>query len=309
VTFASRDEVRGSSYVEPNMETLPIIDRSNRDDIELIDYLFDVHGYLVLKDGVDPGDINELNTWADAHQNHMDGPRRQGTDTEGAWIGHVETHTYSGADGINFQNIIEAGGVFERLIDYPSWIDHIHRFVHVERNGLSIHECLLNLRGRGGFIGIHSGGHLPISYMTFRQPNTGDWMVGQINVITALQDIGPGDGPTTLVPGSHKAARPHPRLAEVAAATYRSNEAAGTAVGMRELYLDAGDVLLFTDAITHGSAARTNDGYRRMVLYRYSPRWIRSRFHYVPSEQMLARLTPEQRQIIQPIPPRKPPAG
>ncbi|MBT6626117.1 MAG: hypothetical protein HOB49_03865, partial [Gemmatimonadetes bacterium] len=96
-------------------------------------------------------------------------------------------------------------------------------------------------------------------------------------------------------------------LAEVAGATYRSNEAAGTAAGMRELYLDAGDVLLFTDAITHGSAARTNDGYRRMVLYRYSPRWIRSRFHYVPSEQMLARLTPEQRQIIQPIPPRRPP--
>jgi hypothetical protein len=92
VTFASRDEVRGSSNVEPNMETLPIIDRSNRDDIELIDYLFDVHGYLVLKDGVDPGDINELNTWADAHQNHMDGPRRQGTDTEGAWIGGRNPH-------------------------------------------------------------------------------------------------------------------------------------------------------------------------------------------------------------------------
>ena len=76
---------------------------------------------------------------------------------------------------------------------------------------------------------------------------------------------------------------------------------------MRELYMEAGDVLLFTDTITHGSAARTNDGYRRMLLYRYSPRWIRSRFNYEPSPELLERLTPERRQIIDPIPLRRPP--
>lgn len=290
------------------MQDEPIIQHGDLDNIELIDYLFDVNGYLILKDGVATADVDAMNAWADGHSSYCDAHRRQGTDSSGEWIGHVETHTYSGADGINFQNIIEAGGVFERLIDYPTWIEHIRRFVNAERNGLSIHECLLNIRGAGGYIGIHCGGHLPISYLTFRQPNTGDWMVGQINVITALTDIGPGDGPTTLIPGSHKATIPHPRLAAAGGASYRSNEAAGTAVGMRELYLAAGDVLMFTDAITHGSAERTNEGQRRMVLYRYSPRWIRSRFHYVPSPEMLARLTPDQRQIIQPIPPRQRPA-
>ena len=49
--------------------------------------------------------------------------RSQG-EKEGAWIGSVETHTYSGADGCNFQNIIEGGPVFRRLINYPAWIDH-----------------------------------------------------------------------------------------------------------------------------------------------------------------------------------------
>jgi hypothetical protein len=61
---------------------------------------------------------------------------------------------------------------------------------------------------------------------------------------------------------------------------------------------------MFTDAITHGSAARTNPGHRRMVLYRYSPAFLRSRFEYVPSEELLSNLTEEQRRIIQPIPPR-----
>lgn len=277
------------------------------EDTYLADYLFELNGYLLIKGAVSPTDLAEMNRWADDHIHLMDGPMRGGRDreTEGAWIGNVETHTYSDADGINFQNIIEAGPVFERHIDHPAWIDHVRRWIN-PHNGLSLHETLLNLRGPGGYIGIHCGGHIPCSYMTFRQANTGEWMVGQINCITALEDIGPGDGPTTLIPGSHKATIPHPKLSGDVQ-TYRSDEAAGIAVGMRELHVEAGDVLLFTDTITHGSAERTNDGYRRMVLYRYSPRWIRSRFNYVPSPEFLERLTPERRQIVEPIPQRHAP--
>lgn len=284
----------------------PIIRPEDREDEQLIDYLFELYGYLILKEAVAPADVAEMNRWADAHQHHHDEAKPQRGHEDSRWIGHVETHTYSGPDGINFQNIVEAGPVFERHIDHPSWTGHVRRFVDSPRNGLSLHETLLNIRGQGGYIGIHSGGHMSIPYMSFRQPNTGAWMVGQINVITALTDIGHGDGPTTIVRGSHKSALAHPRLAEVNA-VYRSNEAAGTAVGMKELYVDKGDVLMFTDSITHGSAQRTNEGHRRMVLYRYSPRWIRTRFHYVPSERLLSQLNDDQRTIMQPIAPRRPP--
>ena len=64
---------------------------------------------------------------------------------------------------------------------------------------------------------------------------------------------------------------------------------------------------MFTDAITHGSAERTNDGYRRSIVYRYSPRYVRERFDYPHSEALLARLTSDQRKIIQPMAPRRPP--
>jgi hypothetical protein len=267
-------------------------------DPYLIDYLFDLNGYLIIKGAVAQRDLDEMNAWVDAHWDYVDAKRRMGRDESGAWIGNIETHTYSGADGCNFQNIVEAGPAFRKLIDHPAWISHIRRWVNPV-NGLSIHENLLNVRGAGGYIGIHSGGAHPISYMTFRQANTGEWMVGQVNVITALQDIGPGDGPTTIVPGSHKSALKHPQLTET---VYRSDAAAGEQVGMIELYLDAGDTLLFTDAITHGSAARTNAGFRRMVLYRYSPALLRSRFEYVPSDELLSSLSDEQRKIILPIP-------
>ena len=275
------------------------IDAEEKDEY-LVDYLFDLNGYLVLKNAIACADLEEMNQWVDDHGDYVSGKHRSAGQGSGTWIGNVETHTYSGPDGCNFQNIIEGGPVFRRLINYPAWIGHCRRWIN-PINGVSIHENLLNVRGKGGYIGIHGGGAIPLCYLTFRQENTGEWMVGQINVISALQAVGPGDGATTLIPGSHKSAMRHPQLTQQG---YRSDAAAGEQLGMKELYLEAGDALLFSDAITHGSAARTNEGHRRITVYRYSPRFLRSRFHYVPSKELLESLDEEQRSLIQPIPPR-----
>ena len=133
-------------------------------DVYLADYLFELNGYLIIKGGVQKADLAEMNAWTDAHWDYLEKPRRGGRDQnkDGEWIGHVETHTYSDADGINFQNIIEAGPVFERHIDNPAWIEHVRRWIN-PHNGLSLHETLLNVRGADGYIGIHCGGHIPCS--------------------------------------------------------------------------------------------------------------------------------------------------
>lgn len=280
-----------------------------------IDYFFDLHGYILLKGAIPADDVSAMNDWVDDHWSYVENPPLRDQDWSSdytnpdAWIGNVEIHSYSKDDGINFQNIVEAGPAFERIIDNQVWLPMAKRYVNPV-NGLSIHENLLNVRGPGGFLWIHCGGHVPLSYLTFRQHNTGEWMVGQINVLMALQDIGPGDGPTVLVPGSHKATEIHPRLlvnGKGIVAAGHEREAAGTAIGMREVYMEAGDALFFTDAITHGSAERTNPGYRRVVIYRYSPRYVRTRFNYQMSAELAARLTPEQRSILEPVPPRRSP--
>ncbi len=282
------------------------------EEAKQLDYLFDLQGYLVLKGAIAKDDLAEMNQWVDDHWAYVENPpileHTQSTlqlNPE-RWIGNVEIHSYGPDDGVNFQNIVEGGPVFERLIDYPAWLPLATRYINPV-NGLSIHENLLNVRGPGGFLYIHCGGHTPLCYLTFRQHNTGAWMVGQINVLMALHDIGPGDGPTVLVPGSHKSTQIHPRLeldGKGIVAASHERIAAGTALGMQEIYLEAGDALFFTDAITHGSAERTNPGHRRAVIYRYSPRYLRTRFNYQLSSALAARLTPERRAILEPIPPR-----
>jgi len=102
-----------------------------------------------------------------------------------------------------------------------------------------------------------------------------------------------------VVPGSHKANFLFPgKSAGFELADYERT---------LEVHLNKGDVLLFVDAICHGSAERINEGQRKTVIYRYGPAWGNSRFGYLPSKGLLERLTPEQRQIVQPQKYRLPP--
>ena len=100
----------------------------------------------------------------------------------------------------------------------------------------------------------------------------------------------------------------------------------------------AQDVLLFTDAISHGSAKRVNPGNRRVLVHRYGPAWGNFRIGasrvsptrqtarllnaglsecarriqssdrpcavwagYQPSEELLERLTLRRRRIVHPL--------
>ena len=114
----------------------------------------------------------------------------------------------------------------------------------------------------------------------------------------ALTDIGPGDGATMVVPGSHKSNIRHPQTVAV---EMRDDDLSADGVsGAIECHLKTGDALLFVDAIAHGSARRTNPGQRRIAVYRYGPSWGYFRLPYRPSPELLARLTPQRRKLVYP---------
>jgi hypothetical protein len=147
--------------------------------------------------------------------------------------------------------------------------DHAH-------GPLFIDENFVNLRGSGKAIGMHSGGYPSILRNQYRF-HGGRFMCGQVNALIALTNIGPGDGGTVLVPGSHKSNFEHPDLKKVA---MRSEG--------------------FGDGLCHGSAKRSNSGIRRIAVYRYGPSWGNFRHQYRPSKELLKRLTPERRQMVAP---------
>ena len=259
------------------------------------DYLFDLRGFDIIENALSPEQLKDINDWVDQYD--------IASLKTGQWLGHVETHKYGSQspDGINFQNIIEGGPVFEQCIDNPAYIDRLRRYIEVEAHFISLDENFLNIRQSGGFIPIHSGGSHVRFTSSFRN-HAGKWMVGQINVLMALTDIGLGDGCTTVVPGSHKAHMDHP--ADAAGDAWGKGKSGGDAAGMVQIHLKAGEAVMFTDAITHGSIPRTNPGQRRVMIYRYAPHLLANRYNYLPSEELLARLNPKARALVQSQPPR-----
>ena len=118
--------------------------------------------------------------------------------------------------GIELQNIVEGGEPFEELIDHPAWHDRLLRYcgekgTYVE--GLFIDECFASIRRTGGYFPVHSGGQDGVVRNQYRFVN-GQFRCGQVNILLALTDIGPGDGGTMIIPGSHKSNFTHPGYAE-----------------------------------------------------------------------------------------------
>ena len=102
-----------------------------------------------------------------------------------------------------------------------------------------------------------------------------------------------------LIPGSHKSNFAHPGYE-----THRMQPGGASVEGIEgavEVHMQAGDVILFVDGICHGSARRVNEGERRVCIYRYGPSWGNFRHGYAPSTELLSRLTPERRKIVQPL--------
>jgi hypothetical protein len=261
---------------------------------DLQDYFFDLRGYIILKNAVSQDLVDRLNLAIDPFidMEFME------------WRGNVQRLDNNGAAGIELQNIVEGGEPFEELIDHPSWVDRLGRYCGEDGTyvqGLFIDECFASVRRSGGYFPVHSGGADAVIRNQYRFIN-GMFRCGQVNILLALTDIGPGDGGTMIIPGSHKSNIAHPN-AKQDWANLPNMDALEGAV---EVHLNKGDALLFVDALAHGSSTRTNPGERRVVIYRYGPTWGSTRHGFVYSQELLNRLTPARRKILQPIAPRLP---
>ena len=261
----------------------------------LDDFLFDLRGYLVLKQAAEPDLLDALNRVID------DLPPLE----YGEWYGNAQRRDYTASTGLELHNCLELGDPFTRLIDHPGWINYLRHYCGEEKaytEGLFIDECILSVRTEGGHHPVHSGGYRGALRGAFHY-NHGVFRCGQCNIILALTDVGPGDGPTMVIPGSHKSNFPHPN-----AGSYANLDRMDHLEGAVEVHLEKGDALLFVDGLMHGGGSRTNPGQRRVVILRYGVSWGSTRYGYQYSQPLLDSLAPDQRKILQPIAPLRPPA-
>jgi hypothetical protein len=267
------------------------------------EYLFDLQGFIVLRGALSKEEVQACNDTID---------RIPRATPRNGWWGHVHREDHPEHRGISYQQIYESGPAFERLIDHPSWINYVSLFVgghdtfDWHHGPLFIDENFVNLRGPGESIPLHSGGHTGTLRTQFHYYN-GRFHCGQVNILLGLSNIGPGDGATMVIPGSHKANIKHPQFGGAEVWAEGKGSSADGVAGAIEVHLAAGDAILFVDATCHGSARRVNSGDRRTCVFRYGPSWGNFRWGYEPSEALVARLNPLAKKIVRPQQGLRPP--
>ncbi len=207
-------------------------------------YRFDLNGYLVLKGALSPEQVTALNAYIDERLTAAE----QGK-TNYRFGGNLEDVTVR--EAIALPRALE---VLSDVLSRQARLDHDYIDVIMPKAGL----------GPIGAV-LHGGGE-PYDLGQSYQFKSGKMHNGLVVLAYALKDCNPGDGGFACVPGSHKANYPLP-------ASWR-DMAQGMAEDVKVVSCKAGDAVLFTEALTHGTAPWNGEGQRRTLFLKYSPHFM-----------------------------------
>ena len=229
-------------------------------------YRFDLQGFLVRRNALNGPELADARQAVDALKFPPPGPEL-GTQ--------------------RFRDYVHTAPIFANLIDHPAVIDILIELCgpHVR---LDHHYGITMAPGTSG-LWIH-GGATPFDPSQYYLVANNEIHSGLVSVAWNLVDAPPGMGGFTCIPGSHKASFALPQSIDY-----------GHDVVI-DVSLNAGDVLFFTEALTHGTSTWRSNEERRLLFYKYSPgnsAWGYETTGGIP-ESMFAKMTDRQRRLCQP---------
>ena len=202
-------------------------------------FLFDLEGYIVLPGVLSPGECDALNELADRvwPRTGEDGPFRRAED------------------------VTRWGAPFLDLMDHPVVLPVLVALIG-SRLRIDHDYCIFMEKGAPSQP-IH-GGPRRIETDHWYYYSDGIMRNGLTVAIFALSDAEEGQGGFVCVPGSHKTNFMQHLPPAVREQTVQPHY-------VRNPPLKKGDVLIFTEALMHGTRAWSGDHERRVLLYKYSP--------------------------------------
>jgi hypothetical protein len=229
-------------------------------------YFFDLNGYLVVEGLLGPEELAAANRAIDARNLPVPAPD-DGSPRFGGFLEWEEP-------------------LFRSLIDHPRLVPYLKDLVG---EGFRLdHEYGIYMRRNRAGLRLHGGG-APYDQAQYYHVRDGRMFNGLIVVSWALADVPGGSGGFCCIAGSHKQAWRQPaEQGEFAPASLLRNPGQ-----------PAGSVLIFTEALRHGTLPWAADHERRSLLYKYCPGYM-AWGHRRPSAALLSRLTENQRLVLEP---------
>jgi hypothetical protein len=238
-------------------------------------YLFDLQGYLILEQVV-PSEI------VDACNRSLD--QYEATD-ESDYPLPLQLGQDRSPENLYISNILEGDPAFRPLIDIPEVIDVIES---ISGATYRLNHTYTIYRWGGGYTGLHMHGTPIIDKCQYRCQN-GQIVSTLTKAVFPMLDSDFEDGCFAGIPGSHKSnfEKPWGRHPE-------ENPP------LVPIPAKAGDCVIFTEAMTHGSFVNTSGKPRRTVYFCYSIGWMKDwgGQHLEFSDQINDGLTEQQQEII-----------
>lgn len=211
-------------------------------------FRFDLEGYLVVRNALTPEEVLELNGIID--EKYLEDYDEKGARTEFC--------------------VSQWGAPFQSLIDHPSALPYLGEFLGPKFR--IDHDYMMFMIKREGVSGVSAHGRIHggpgmetgIEEDHWYRCHKGVIRNGLMVFTYCLTPTDTGDGGFICIPGSHKSNFVMDIPEEV-----RSQERGADYVVQPKV--NAGDMIIFTEALVHGTRAWTADHERRALLYKYSP--------------------------------------
>ena len=251
-------------------------------------YLFDLTGYIVVRGVLNQEEIDEANKAIDHYSAEIKERKGEFSLSGGSdeLLGNTGRGDLDGA--LSWPKPYRAP--FRKMLAHSKITPYLSELLNP---GFRLDHNLGIITMRKGAEGhiLHgsSGPEFdPHQYYIFKN---GRMHNGLTVVAWQLSDIRDGDGGLAVVPGSHKGNIAPPR------SLTRYEEYKDV---VKQITCNAGDVIIFTEALTHGTLPWKADHQRRTALFRYSPGNIAYAKNYDWPDAMMEGLSPEERAVMEP---------
>jgi ectoine hydroxylase-related dioxygenase (phytanoyl-CoA dioxygenase family) len=227
-------------------------------------YLFDLNGYLIIENALSQGELDDLNGIINSMPSWEEraGTRHAHTGMDEEHVRNTPSDPALGLVNYYSSLLLDWGEPFRKLVGHANILPYLTEFLG-ETARLDHQYAIFQKRmdSIAGTLSLHGGG-TPYGASEYYQFRNGRFYNGLMVFSFALTDAPPGSGGFGCLPGSHKSNLPLPS---------RFRDLADPIASVAEVPVKAGDVIVFTEALSHGTLSWKAAHERRMLLYKYCP--------------------------------------
>ena len=248
-------------------------------------YHFDVFGYVVIENTLT---ADETSSVLNALQSLKSEFEATG-DPTGTIIRNCRVSGYSPTN-MHFAHVLETDPAILAYVTNPRLIGMAEEVVGgVVR--LSESEAIINSRDPDSYadpepsFGFHFGTRPPHGTYT----GNGLFHSNFVKTLTNLTELGPDDGGTVVIAGSHKIALP---IEDIVACAYEDRSL------IHQVVAPAGSTVLFAESLIHATGQIRSDRERTIIITGYTPPMFKADTSQEPSPEFLANLPEHTRDYL-----------